>query len=698
MRKPTATFRPSPRADRRRASRGGRAGSAHRRPGPGFELGDAGSASDWPAAGSKHAGAAGRHRPRLLRRRRRRRRGSRLFDQRPGQFLPGVGRAARNTDARPDLLGRPDLDPAGRCSRLAARSRGSGHRRKARPLVRRRPGGPAGDPCRRQPVHPQRRRPLDAERHQPRAVAGLHDGPAGHRAVPAQHQGIHLRLGNHHPQRTQLHRPHPGDRRGPRPAWLRGAADGRRGGKPDLRRRRQHRAGARPLGEPADRQPRSSTGRCRGCCCWSSAWWRHGGRRGISTSISAIPATSACGHAAAGGTVPRGDRSRTRRTRATIEPVPAGRRWRLGRQGPIAILGLEIDPPTTGWPPSVADVDWLDLGFIDDRSSRHRVVEHIRQATCSAECRRHRLLAGPDAGSRQSHLHRRASAAKWRAGVGRAHRWPAAADPRPPPAAGTAGRGLAADGGRRGGTGRAGDRTRSRSSHRGQRATAAAMAGLEWRRRLGRAEDRSCLRADRRARRRLAGAARNLRASRAASGDCRALPRSRRAVAGRPAAAPARRRLASRTAQGGSGRDAVDSAGTTEGQRPLAVGGCGCRRFGLRRRRDLDCPCRDRHAAGVGGTGRRRCHRLAVGRRDASTRSLRQRPRTSRKPWPVLRCSPWCCICKAGTKRRSPLCLDDVLAGEDVPPMRSAAAAQAWLDGIAQRLDRTMAGEGARSA
>lgn len=56
----------------------------------------------------------------------------------------------------------------------------------------------------------------------------------------------------------------------------------------------------------------------------------------------------------------------------TGEPPPA-----VGRDGPAAILGLEIEPPATGWPPAAEDADWLDLGFADDRGSRHRIIETI---------------------------------------------------------------------------------------------------------------------------------------------------------------------------------------------------------------------------------------------------------------------------------------------------------------------------------
>ena len=45
--------------------------------------------------------------------------------------------------------------------------------------------------------------------------------------------------------------------------------------------------------------------------------------------------------------------------------------------GPPAVLGVEIEPPATGWPPSVAGVAWRDLGFVDGRSDRLRVLGEL---------------------------------------------------------------------------------------------------------------------------------------------------------------------------------------------------------------------------------------------------------------------------------------------------------------------------------
>ena len=52
----------------------------------------------------------------------------------------------------------------------------------------------------------------------------------------------------------------------------------------------------------------------------------------------------------------------------------------IGTEGPVALIGLEMDPPMSHWPPTIRGVEWLDLGFIDDRSSRHRVVDQVRLA------------------------------------------------------------------------------------------------------------------------------------------------------------------------------------------------------------------------------------------------------------------------------------------------------------------------------
>jgi hypothetical protein len=56
------------------------------------------------------------------------------------------------------------------------------------------------------------------------------------------------------------------------------------------------------------------------------------------------------------------------------QPLP------IRAEGPIAIMGLEIDPPKSTWPPPLKGVDWLDLGMVDSRSERQRALEQITSA------------------------------------------------------------------------------------------------------------------------------------------------------------------------------------------------------------------------------------------------------------------------------------------------------------------------------
>jgi hypothetical protein len=69
---------------------------------------------------------------------------------------------------------------------------------------------------------------------------------------------------------------------------------------------------------------------------------------------------------------PEGDGTGTAANGAGVLEAPP-----IAPDGPAAILGLEIEPPATPWPPDVAGVDWLDLGFVDSRSDRHGVIERI---------------------------------------------------------------------------------------------------------------------------------------------------------------------------------------------------------------------------------------------------------------------------------------------------------------------------------
>jgi hypothetical protein len=57
--------------------------------------------------------------------------------------------------------------------------------------------------------------------------------------------------------------------------------------------------------------------------------------------------------------------------------IPPPRPLPVQGEGPVAIVGLEIGTPETGWPPSLDGIDWFDLGFVEGRSDRHRVLDQI---------------------------------------------------------------------------------------------------------------------------------------------------------------------------------------------------------------------------------------------------------------------------------------------------------------------------------
>lgn len=48
--------------------------------------------------------------------------------------------------------------------------------------------------------------------------------------------------------------------------------------------------------------------------------------------------------------------------------------------GPAAIMGFEIEQPASAWPPRIRGIDWLDLGFVDSRDDRRRVLERLQSA------------------------------------------------------------------------------------------------------------------------------------------------------------------------------------------------------------------------------------------------------------------------------------------------------------------------------
>ena len=61
-----------------------------------------------------------------------------------------------------------------------------------------------------------------------------------------------------------------------------------------------------------------------------------------------------------------------------LEPVQASSSAPSSHDGGApAVLGMEIDPPATAWPPSVGNVAWRDLGFVDGRNDRQRVLSAL---------------------------------------------------------------------------------------------------------------------------------------------------------------------------------------------------------------------------------------------------------------------------------------------------------------------------------
>ena len=56
---------------------------------------------------------------------------------------------------------------------------------------------------------------------------------------------------------------------------------------------------------------------------------------------------------------------------ATFEPE--------AESGPLALLGLELDPAEGSWPPPL-EADWLDLGLVDSRETRRRALERLEGA------------------------------------------------------------------------------------------------------------------------------------------------------------------------------------------------------------------------------------------------------------------------------------------------------------------------------
>lgn len=53
----------------------------------------------------------------------------------------------------------------------------------------------------------------------------------------------------------------------------------------------------------------------------------------------------------------------------------------IGSVGAAAIMGFEIEQPASAWPPKIRGVDWLDLGLVDSREDRRRVLEQLQSVT-----------------------------------------------------------------------------------------------------------------------------------------------------------------------------------------------------------------------------------------------------------------------------------------------------------------------------
>lgn len=70
----------------------------------------------------------------------------------------------------------------------------------------------------------------------------------------------------------------------------------------------------------------------------------------------------------------------------------------LGGTGPVVVFALEIEPPASGWPPPVPGIDWRDIGTVDDRDSRHRLLTEVGAAPPRAALAVCALAATPDRG------------------------------------------------------------------------------------------------------------------------------------------------------------------------------------------------------------------------------------------------------------------------------------------------------------
>lgn len=81
------------------------------------------------------------------------------------------------------------------------------------------------------------------------------------------------------------------------------------------------------------------------------------------------------------------------RTIGVVDPEPSGKTPEISRSvharsgtepiesaGPTAIMGFEIEQPASTWPPPIRGIDWFDLGLVDSRDDRRRVLEQLQSA------------------------------------------------------------------------------------------------------------------------------------------------------------------------------------------------------------------------------------------------------------------------------------------------------------------------------
>jgi hypothetical protein len=66
--------------------------------------------------------------------------------------------------------------------------------------------------------------------------------------------------------------------------------------------------------------------------------------------------------------------------------------------GPVALVGLEIEIPDHGWPPEAGDIEWRDLGSVDNRDDRERAVAALRSSPPGLVLVAVSLLTSPDRG------------------------------------------------------------------------------------------------------------------------------------------------------------------------------------------------------------------------------------------------------------------------------------------------------------